>query len=90
MVPPPPPPQKKKKKLGRVTLRPIDLEHSLSQSPNFGTNHLTTYAHLSPFKHKLKTYLFKNYYFSHEADLLHFTCVLFKFKFILINIYFKF
>ena len=56
------PPQKK---LGRVTLRPIDLEHSLSQSPNFGTNYLTTYAHLSPFKHKLKTYLFKNYYFSH-------------------------
>ena len=60
---PPPPP--KKKKLGRVTLRPIDLEHSLSQSPNFGTNHLTTHAHLSPFKHKLKTYLFKNYYSSH-------------------------
>ena len=49
-------------KLGRVTLRPIDLEHSLSQSPNFGTNYLTTYA---PIKHKLKTYLFENYYSSH-------------------------
>ena len=42
----------------------MDLEHSLSQPPNFGTNYLTTYAHLSLFKHKLKTYLFKNYYFS--------------------------
>ena len=28
-----------------LTLRTIDLEHSLSQSPNFGTNYLTTYAH---------------------------------------------
>ena len=23
----------------------MDLEHSLSQPPNFGTNYLTTYAH---------------------------------------------
>ena len=28
-----------------LTLRPMDLEHSLSQPPNFGTNYLTTYAH---------------------------------------------
>ena len=28
-----------------LTLRTIDLEHSLSQPPNFGTNYLTTYAH---------------------------------------------
>ena len=28
-----------------LTLRPMDLEHSLFQSPNFGTNYLTTYAH---------------------------------------------
>ena len=28
-----------------LTLRPVDLENSLSQSPNFGTKYLTTYAH---------------------------------------------
>ena len=28
-----------------LTWRRIDLEHSLSQPPNFGTNYLTTYAH---------------------------------------------
>ena len=28
-----------------LTLRTIDLEHSLSQPPNFGANYLTTYAH---------------------------------------------
>ena len=28
-----------------LTLRPVDLEHFLSQPPNFGTNYLTTYAH---------------------------------------------
>ena len=28
-----------------LTLRPMDLEHSLSRPPNFGTNYLTTYAH---------------------------------------------
>ena len=27
-----------------LTLRPMDLEHSLSQPPNFGTNYLTTYT----------------------------------------------
>ena len=27
-------------------LRPMDLEHSLSQPLNFGTNYLTTYAHV--------------------------------------------
>ena len=27
-----------------ITLRPMDLEHSLSQPPSFGTNYLTTYA----------------------------------------------
>ena len=42
-------------------------------------------ANLSLFNHKLKRYLFKNYYFSHSEDLLAFVCVLFKFKFILIN-----
>ena len=29
-----------------LTLRPMDLEHSLSQPPNFGTNYPTTYAHV--------------------------------------------
>ena len=28
-----------------LTLRPMDLEHSVSQPPNFGTNYLTTYTH---------------------------------------------
>ena len=28
-----------------LNMRPMDLEHSLSQPPNFGTNYLTTYAH---------------------------------------------
>ena len=28
-----------------LTLRPMDLEHSLSQPPNFRTNYLMTYAH---------------------------------------------
>ena len=27
-----------------LNMRPMDLEHSLSQPPNFGTNYLTTYA----------------------------------------------
>ena len=28
-----------------LNMRPMDLEHSLSQPPNFGTNYLTTYAY---------------------------------------------
>ena len=50
-----------------LTLRNVDLEHSLFQPPNFGTNYLTTYAHarIQVLKHKLTTYLFKNFYFSH-------------------------
>ena len=40
---------------------------------------------LSLFKQKLKTYLVKNFYFSHYEELFDFICVLFKFEFILIN-----
>ena len=45
---------------------------------------------LNIFKYKLKTYLFKNYYFIRQKDFFDFTCVIFKFKFSLINIYFNF
>ena len=40
---------------------------------------------LSLFKHKLKTYLFKNFYFSHYKDVFDFISVLFKFKFMYFN-----
>ena len=40
---------------------------------------------LSLFKHKLKTYLFKNFYFPHYEDVFDFISVLFKFKFMYVN-----
>ena len=40
---------------------------------------------LSLFKHKLKTYLFKNFYFRHYEDVFDFISVLFKFKFMYFN-----
>ena len=51
------------------------------------SDNIRSCENLSLFKHKLKTYLFRNYCFSHQEDLLDFICVLF--KFILINIYFN-
>ena len=46
---------------------------------------ICSWENLSLFKHKLKTYLFKNFYFSHYKDVFDFISVLFKFKFMYFN-----
>ena len=51
-----------------LTLRPIDLEHCLSQPQNFANklpDDMRSCVNLSFFKHKLNTYLFKKFYCSH-------------------------
>ena len=70
-----------------LTLRPMDLEHSLSQPPNFGTNYLTTYAHarISVFLSiNLKPTFLRTFSLVIRKMYL-ILYVLFRFKFILIN-----
>ena len=54
----------------------MDLEHSLSQPPNFGTNYLTTYAHAN-----LEPTVLRNFTLViTKIIVFDFVCVLFKFK----------